>query len=458
MNRRVLILIVLGLGIGMACWNVRSGRISSRAKTLPASDSNRPASATLFEDATLGAGISFFLDPGPLALYEVPQIMGSGCAFLDFDQDGRLDIFLVNQAGGAGYPDLHELPQSAASKPISRLFRQQADGSFTDVTRGSGLDVVGVGMGVAVGDVNNDGFPDICVTYFRGTRLFLNRRNGTFADISEPAGIDNPLWGTSCAFLDFDRDGWLDLFVANYIDYHTGRRCSDSSGEREFCPPSVFAGTSHKPFRNESGTLLDSRSEETTENPGVRFSDVSRSSGIALHRGLGLGVVSADFDGDRWPDLFVANDQGANFLWINQHDGTFLEQAVLRGAAYDLNGRPQANMGIALGDLDGDGRLDLLVTHFDGEMNAFYLNKSSRYVRREPPPAWGWECRACPTRRGVRPSSTRTTTATLIWPWSTAASRAGRAEARTAPDCQNIPQSPRPDGMCVRRAKPVLFE
>lgn len=382
MKRRAIILIVLGLGVAWTSWNAWTSRISNTADGLPATLFPRPIAEALFEDGTRRTGIEFFIDPGPLDLYELPQVMGSGCAFLDFDQDGKLDIFLVNQAGGWGYSGSNDTAQPAdavpaKTLPTSRLLRQQSDGTFADVTRGSGLEVIGVGMGVAVGDVNNDGYPDLCVTYFRGTRLFLNRRDGTFTDITESAGIVNLLWGTSCTFLDFDRDGWLDLFVANYLDYHIGRRCTDPSGDREFCQPHAFNGTPHKLYRNQSGSQPQGDATKTTDERAVRFSDVSLASGIARKSGPGLGVVSADFDGDRWPDLFVANDATANFLWINQHDGTFVEQAVLRGAAYDLNGRPQSNMGIAVGDVDGDGRLDLLVTHFDNEMNSLYLNKSN---------------------------------------------------------------------------------
>ena len=221
MNRRVLFLIVLGSGAGLACWKVWSSKSGAAdagaAKITSPADSPTafPTSVVpvdpLFDDGTERAGIKFFIDPGPLELYELPQVIGSGGAFLDFDQDGLLDVFLVNQAGGSGFSGNKEPAQSTAPGPTSRLYRQQADGAFADVTTGSGLDVVGVGMGVAVGDVNNDGFPDICATYFRQTRLFLNRRNGTFIDITASAGIDNLLWATLCTFLDFDRDGWLDL-------------------------------------------------------------------------------------------------------------------------------------------------------------------------------------------------------------------------------------------------------
>jgi hypothetical protein len=331
----------------------------------------------LFEEATSRAGLDFNHEPGPISLYQVPQVTGSGCAFLDFDRDGLLDIFLVNQAAGAGYEGVTTPVRHEGGGPTHRLYRQQEGGTFVDVTRGSGLDVTDVGQGVAVGDVNNDGFPDIYLACYGPDRLFLNRRDGTFADVTESAGIDNLLWGTACVFFDFDRDGWLDLFVANYVDYHTTRRCADPGGPQEFCNPKTFVGTPHKLYRNETGDLIAQGASASETSQGVRFRDVSLSSGIARKAGPGLGVVAADFDGDQWPDLFVANDGAPNFLWINHHDGTFAEEAVLRGCAYDLTGHAQANMGIAVGDIDGDGRLDLFVTHFQGEMNALYRNAAS---------------------------------------------------------------------------------
>jgi hypothetical protein len=328
----------------------------------------------LFEDATAPLRIDFVHEPGPISLYQVPQVTGSGCAFLDFDRDGLLDIFLVNQAAGAGFEGISSPVKHEGGGPTHRLYRQEADGKFIDVTRGSGLDVTDVGQGVAVGDVNNDGFPDIYLACYGPDRLFLNRRDGTFVDVTQSAGIDNLVWGTACVFVDFDRDGWLDLFVANYVDYHTTRRCADPGGPLEFCNPKTFVGTPHKLYRNETGDLIAAGAISREAPLAVRFRDVSLTSGIARKTGPGLGVVAADFDGDGWPDFFVANDGAANFLWINQHDGTFTEEAVLRGAAYDLTGHPQANMGIAVGDVDGDGRPDLFVTHFQGEMDSLYRN------------------------------------------------------------------------------------
>ena len=376
-------LCVLGALLGWYAWR-ESGVAPAAPSTAPREISSDSApEELLFEEITARAGLEFMHEPGSPTLYQVPQVTGSGCAFLDFDRDGDLDILLVNQAGGAGYEGISGPISQSAGSPTNRLFEQQSDGRFRDVTLGSGLDVCGVGMGVAVGDIDNDGFPDVYLTCYGRDRLFLNRRDGTFADITEAAGIDHRQWGTSCTFVDFDRDGRLDLFIANYVDYHPTRRCADPGGQQEFCGPSQFVGTSHKLYRNESDPPADRPAvggEAVSFETGashVRFRDVSLSSGIARRPGPGLGVVAADFDGDRWPDIFVTNDGAANFLWINQHDGTFAEEAVLRGVAYDLAGHTQANMGIAIGDVDGNGRLDLFVTHFQGELNALYLNTSA---------------------------------------------------------------------------------
>ncbi len=306
-----------------------------------------PAGPAWFRDVTEEVGLNFVHDPGPTRRYFMPQIMGSGAAVFDFDNDGRLDIYLVHNAG----------PNSAST---NRLFRQTEGGKFVDVSAGSGLDVAGYGMGVAVGDVNNDGWPDVVLTQYGGLRLFLNER-GKFRDVTQEAGLDDPLWGASAAFLDYDRDGWLDLVVTHYVDYDPSRPCAQGSGQQDYCTPNQFNGTVTKLFRNLGAT-----------SGRVRFEDVTLRSGLAKLPGPGLGVVCADFNGDRWPDIFVANDGQPNRLWINQKNGTFLEEAVMRGLAYNTLGQPQANMGIALGDVDGDGRFDLFVTHLTEETNVLW--------------------------------------------------------------------------------------
>lgn len=344
-----------------------------------------------FAETALRDGFEFLHHAGPLREdYFFPQIMGSGCALFDFDRDGDLDLYLIDGSPG----DSRNADQSVGGTHAgNRLFRNEGRGTFTDVSAGSGLDVRGIGMGVAAGDVNNDGFPDLYVTSFGPDRLFLNRCDGTFIDVTAPAGLDNARWGTSASFVDYDRDGWLDLVVVNYVDYHASQRCVEPNGRPDYCNPKLFPGTPARLFHNESGRADLARDLAADGEPtikasaggvpageparAVRFRDVSLESRIGLTPGPGLGVVCADFNGDRWPDIFVANDGAANHLWINRRDGTFEEQAVSFGLAFDNLGRPQANMGIALGDIDGDGGLDLLVTHLGGEGSALYRGRGT---------------------------------------------------------------------------------
>ncbi len=303
-----------------------------------------------FEDATDKVGLDFVHDAGSAdGSYFMPQIVGSGAALFDFNNDGLLDILLLQNGG----PD---------SRSVNRLYQQIPGGHFKDVSAGSGLDFAGYNMGVAVGDVNNDGLPDVLITQVGGVRLFLNQGNGKFKDVTKEAGLDAPGWATSAAFFDYDRDGYLDLVVACYVDYDRTWPCGGASGAADYCDPKVFKGTVSKLFHN--------RGAET--RGGVRFEDVTLASGLGRLPGPGLGVICADFDGDGWPDIFIADDGQPNRLWINQKDGTFKEEAVKRGVAYNAMGAAEANMGVAWGDVDGDLLPDLFVTHLTQETNTLW--------------------------------------------------------------------------------------
>jgi hypothetical protein len=314
-----------------------------------------------FEDVTAKSGLNFVHDSGATGSYFMPESIGSGGALFDFDNDGRLDIYLVHCVG-------------PGSKSKNRLYHQDPDGRFRDASEGSGLDVSGYGMGVAVGDVNNDGLPDVLLTEYSRARLFLNRGAGKFEDMTASAGIDNTRWATSAAFFDYDRDDWLDLVIANYVDYNPTQKCPDVRGNLEYCGPEGMGGTVTKLFRNLGAT----NTRDDTKTPAasrVRFEDVTVSSGLAQKTGPALGVLCADFDGDGWPDIFLADDGQPNRLFINQPGvgkSTFAEQAARRGIAFNALGGTAANMGVAAGDVNGDGLLDLFVTHLMWEQPALW--------------------------------------------------------------------------------------
>jgi hypothetical protein len=337
------------------------------------SDSAPPADEPLtftgpgwFADITDASGLDFVHDAGPVdETYFMPQSVGSGAAVLDFDGDGLPDLYLLQNAG----PD---------SKAVNRLYRQLPDHTFRDVSAGSGLDVAGWNMGVAVGDVNNDGLPDVLVTQYGGVRLFLNEGGGRFTDVTKEAGLDGVRgWATSASFVDYDRDGWLDLFVARYVDYDPSKRCANAAGVHDYCAPKAFIGTPSLLFHN-VGRSGDAPAGQAAP---VKFKDVSLESNIGRTPGPGLGVVSGDFDGDGWPDFFVANDGQPNRLWINQQNGTFKEEAAVRGVAYNSMGQAEANMGIGWGDVDGDGLLDLFVTHLNSETNTLWRQETPGQFR-----------------------------------------------------------------------------
>lgn len=291
------------------------------------------------------------------------ETTGCGVAFFDYDEDGWLDIFLVNGSRfEAKFPD---------GAPTNRLYHNNRDGTFTDVTVQAGLARSGWGQGVCVGDYDNDGHDDLFITYWGENALYRNQGDGTFTDVAPKAGITTgggrlPRWNTGCAFLDYDHDGWLDLFVANYIDFDVktvpvpeGGTCL-YKGLKVACGPPGLPGGKNILFRN---------------NHDGTFRDVSEEAGILNTPGTyGLGVLVADFDNDGWPDIYVANDSTSSALYRNNGNGTFTEIGIEAGVAYSADGKSQAGMGVAAADYDGDGNLDIVKTNFAGDTSSLYRN------------------------------------------------------------------------------------
>ena len=307
-------------------------------------------------DVTKSAGIDFTHRNGAYGGKLLPETMGAGCAFVDYDGDGWQDIILIN---GMDWPG-HKRERSTL-----RLYRNNRNGTFTDVTRAAGLDVELYGMGVAVGDFNNDGFPDLLVTCVGQNRLFRNTGKGTFVDITRTSGLGNRLaFSTSALWFDFDRDGLLDLFVCNYVKWSPEHDvfCSADGKQKSYCTPEAYRGDTCWLFRNRgNGT----------------FEDVTASSGIFDSSSKALGVALLDDDQDGWPDLVVANDTQPNKLYRNLRNGTFKEMAVQAGVALSADGRARAGMGIDSADFDNSGRMGIAVTNFDNEMAGLYRSRGA---------------------------------------------------------------------------------
>jgi hypothetical protein len=310
-------------------------------------------------DVTNAAGIQFRHNSGAYGGKFLPETLGSGCAFLDYDRDGWQDILLIN---GMDWPGHTFAPLSASKRQRStlRLYHNNRNGTFTDVTRGAGLDVEMYGMGVAVGDYDNDGFPDIFITCVGQSRLFRNTGKGTFVDVTRASGLfGRQGFSTSALWFDYDRDGLLDLFVCNYVRWSPEHDvfCSLDGTHKSYCTPEAYRGDTCWLFHNRgNGT----------------FEDVTATSGIFDSSSKSLGVAMLDYDQDGWPDLLVANDTQPNKLYCNQKNGKFKDVAVEAGLAFSTEGKARAGMGVDVGDFDNSGKPGIAITNFDNEMIGLY--------------------------------------------------------------------------------------
>jgi hypothetical protein len=319
-------------------------------------------SGVTFTDVTKAAGIRFVHNSGRAGQKWLPETLGSGVAFFDADADGWADLLFVN---GRDW-------QPRGRRSVSALYLNDGRGGFRDATAGSGLDVELYGMGVAVGDYDNDGRGDVYLTALEGDRLFHNEGGGRFRDVTKAAAIANADFGTSAAWFDFDKDGRLDLFVANYVRWtpQTDLRCSLDGATKSYCTPESYTGTASKLFRNLGAG---------------RFVDVSKAAGVADPASKSLGVAVLDFDSDSWPDLFVANDTQPNKLYRNDRDGTFTEMGLSAGVAYSEEGLARGAMGVDAADYDRSGRPHLLVGNFSNQMLGLYHNEGKGLFVDEAP-------------------------------------------------------------------------
>jgi enediyne biosynthesis protein E4 len=358
--------------IGLSCLLSLAG---CRAEPERANSSapNSARETEWFTERAGAAGLKFVHFNGMSGKFLYPELMAPGVALFDYDNDGDLDVFVVQGRMLGNTPIDQARPQPAEPLPLKgRLFRNDleihADGSrsitFTDVTAASGIEAQGYGMGVATGDYNNDGCIDLFITNLGPSQLLRNNCDGTFTDVSKASHVSDTGWSVPAVFFDYDRDGFLDLFVGHYLQYsvETNLHCYSVAGNLDYCPPHVYRPEpSHLFHNNRDGT----------------FTDVTAAAGMRREYGPALGAATADFNGDGWIDLFVANDSQQNQLWINQHDGTFKNTALLAGVALSPEGSVKASMGVDAGDFNNDGKEDLFVTELTGQGSDFYVNDGS---------------------------------------------------------------------------------
>ena len=360
-TRRSFFRLSLGLSLGASASRIFGQGMSPH--TTKAQPRSAPSGRPFYAHFTDIAGKAGLVAP---TVYGYPdhkdyilEAVGCGCAFMDYDNDGWMDIFLLSGTRMNGAP----------AGTTNRLYKNNRDGTFSDVTEKAGLQEVGWASGVCVGDYNNDGFEDLFCTYFGQNKLYRNNGDGTFTDVTKQAGLlnDAPRYGAGCTFLDYNRDGNLDLFVSNYVQFDLKRvpkpgqnsNCTWKGVDVE-CGPRGLPHGVHSLYRN---------------NGDGTFTDVSVQAGISTLRGsYGMTVVSADFDEDGWPDIYVACDSTPSLLFMNNQDGTFREEGVIRGVALSEDGEEQAGMGVGVGDYDLDGHLDLFKTHFSEDTNGLYHN------------------------------------------------------------------------------------
>jgi hypothetical protein len=345
---------------------------AGHASSAPATRTLRAGAEEWFTDRARESGLDFIHFNGMTGAFHFPEVIPPGVALLDYDNDGDLDVF-VAQGQMLGRRPLGEALNPPQGPLTSRLFRNDLEVHaeraptlrFTDVTDASGIVVRGYAMGAATGDVNNDGCVDLYVTNLERSQLFRNDCDGTFTDVSKKSGAEDLGWSVSASFVDYDRDGWLDLFVGNYVYYNVDadKPCLHSIGSLvDYCPPSVYRPQpDHLYHNNRDGT----------------FTDVTTAAGMGREFGPALGVSTADFDGDGWVDIYVANDGAPNQLWINRRDGTFTNTALLAGVALGADGEAKGSMGVDAADFDHDGDEDLFVTELAREGHDLYVNDGS---------------------------------------------------------------------------------